>query len=70
MSRYKKTILALLGGVVAWGLTASADSKYDQTEFWGLGAALLTAGGVYQVQNTPPKGRRRRDDTSEAKPAA
>lgn len=52
MSKYWKTIIAVLGGVAAWGITAGSDGTYSQVELWGLLGAVATALGVYAKGNT------------------
>ena len=49
---YKKTIAAIVGAVLTWGLTAQ-DDGIQAAEWWGLGVAVATALGVYQVSNEP-----------------
>ena len=56
MSRYTKTIVALLGALATWGITAAEDGVYTQVEWWGALLALVTAAGVYAFPNTPPTG--------------
>ena len=53
MASYSKAIVALLGGIASWGLTAGADSQYSSVELWGLLAAVATGIGVYAKSNTP-----------------
>lgn len=53
MSKYWKTILAVLGGVSAWGITAAADDSITQVELYGLLGVLATALAVYGVPNSP-----------------
>lgn len=65
MSRYSKTIVALLGALATWGITASEDGAYSQTELWGAVLALATAAGVYAWPNTPPAGEPRDPSMSE-----
>lgn len=55
MSRYVKTIAALLGAVGTWGTTAAQDG-ISQAEYFGLLVALATALGVYAFPNTNPDG--------------
>lgn len=56
MTRYVKTIVAVLGGVSAWGITASADNAITQVELYGLLGVIATALGVYAFPNSPPAG--------------
>lgn len=52
LSKYWKTIIAVLGGTAAWGITAGADNSYSQVELWGLLGAIVTAVGVFAKGNT------------------
>lgn len=65
MTRYAKTIVALLGALATWGITAAEDEVYSQVELWGAVLAVVTAAGVYLTPNRPPRGRRARADISE-----
>lgn len=65
MSRYLKTIIAVLGGVSTWGITAAADNAITQVELFGLLGVLSTSLGVYAFPNTPPDGEPSRPDISE-----
>ena len=56
LSRYWKTIIAVLGGISSWGITASADNDITQVELYGLLGALATALAVYGIPNSPPSG--------------
>ena len=56
MTRYAKALLAAVGAVATWGVTAGVDDKYTQAEYWGAVAAVVTALGVYFVPNRPPIG--------------
>lgn len=56
MSRYIKSIVALLGGISSWGITAAADDAITQVEIYGLLGVLATVLGVYAFPNTPPAG--------------
>lgn len=51
MNKYAKTIVALLGALATWGITAGEDSVYTQAELWGGLAAVVTAVGVYFIPN-------------------
>lgn len=51
MTRYAKSIVALLGAVATWGVTAGEDSTYTQVELWGALLALTTAAAVFFVPN-------------------
>lgn len=55
MSRYTKSIAALLGAVGTWGTTAAQDG-ITQAEWFGLLIALGTALGVWALPNTNPDG--------------
>lgn len=50
-ARYTKAIVALLGGVSAWGITASTDNAIDLAEWFGLVGVLSTALAVYAFPN-------------------
>lgn len=52
IAQYRKTLAAIIGAVVTWGLTAQSDG-IDGAEWWGLAAILATALGVYQAPNEP-----------------
>lgn len=56
MSRYVKTICAVLGGISTWGITAAADNAITQVELFGLLGVLSTCLAVYAFPNTPPDG--------------
>lgn len=56
MTRYIKTISAVLGGVSTWGITAAADNAITNVELFGLLGVLSTALAVYAFPNTPPEG--------------
>lgn len=64
MTRYAKTITAIVGAVAAWAATYFPDDPSVQ-KWVGLAVALATAVSVFAVPNTPPKGRPRRRDVSE-----
>lgn len=53
MSRYAKSIVALLLALATWGVTAAEDSVYTQVELWGALLAIATAAGVFFVPNKP-----------------
>lgn len=65
MTRYWKTILAVLGGISSWGITAAADDAITQVELYGLLGVLATALAVYGVPNSPPEGEPADPDISE-----
>lgn len=54
MSRYIKTIAAILGGVSTWGITAAADNAITLVETFGLLGVLSTCLAVYAFPNQPP----------------
>lgn len=56
MSRYAKALVALLGALSTWGITAAEDGAYSQVELWGALLAAVTALGVYAWPNRPPDG--------------
>lgn len=49
---YKKTIAALVGSVLTWGVVAQVDG-ITAAEWWGLAVAAATALGVYGTVNEP-----------------
>lgn len=53
MSAYVKAVLAALGAVSTWGITAGADGGYSHVELYGLLAAVVTAVSVYAFPNAP-----------------
>ena len=65
MQRYSKAIIALLGALATWGLTAAEDNVYTQVELWGALAAVVTAVGVYAWPNDAPTGQPADPDVSE-----
>lgn len=65
MQRYAKAIIALLGALATWGITAAEDEVYSQVELWGALLACVTAFGVWAWPNKPPAGHARRPDQSE-----
>ena len=70
MSRYAKAIVALLGAVATWGITAAEDGVYTQVELWGALLAVVTAVGVYAYPNDRPSDEPYDPDISEREPAA
>lgn len=56
MQAYVKAIIAILGGVSAWGITAAADNSITAVELYGLLGALATALGVYAFPNRESEG--------------
>lgn len=65
MSRYLKMILAALGAVATWGITAGADEGYTDVELYGLLGAVTTALAVYAFPNRPPAGEASDPEISE-----
>ena len=57
MSRYLKTIAAMLGAISTWGITAAAEGGINSVEWFGLLGSLGTVIAVYAVPNTPPAGQ-------------
>lgn len=57
MSRYFKTVAAVLGAISTWGITAAAEGGINSVEWFGLLGSLATVIGVYAVPNTPPSGK-------------
>ena len=52
LATYRKTIVALVGGVLAWGQVAYVpDGSLSRDEWYGLAVALATALGVYGITN-------------------
>lgn len=56
MSKYVKTICAVLGGVSTWGLTAAADNAITLVECFGLLGVLSTCLAVYAFPNKENSG--------------
>lgn len=48
---HAKAIVALLGALATWGITAAEDNIYTQVEIWGAILALTTAATVWLVPN-------------------
>lgn len=65
MQRYAKSIIALLGALATWGITAAEDERYTQVELWGALLAVTTAVGVYLWPNRPPRNQPRLPNQSE-----
>lgn len=67
MSRpvYTKAIIAAVGAVSTWGITAASDGVFDSVEWFTLLGALATAVSVYAVAN----GQSPDSDTSTPDPA-
>jgi hypothetical protein len=49
-----KAIASLLGGVAAWGVTASTDNAITLPEWFGLVGVLGTAFAVWVYPNAEP----------------
>ena len=54
-SPYMKAIVAILGSISTWGVTALVDGGVSGVEWFGLVGAVATALGVYGVKNIPQK---------------
>ena len=65
MSRYYKTIAALLGAVGTWLTSVLADGQIRPDEWGGLFVALGTVAAVWGVPNSPPEGEPADLDVSE-----
>jgi len=53
MSKYAKFIVAILGAIGTWGVTAASDGSLDLSEWFGVLVAVATALGVFIVPNKP-----------------
>lgn len=53
MKPYLKALIAVLGGVSTWGITAAADNAITQVEVFGLLGVLSTALAVFAFPNAP-----------------
>lgn len=53
LAMYRKTITALVTGLLGWGavVITSEPTAITSSEWLGLGVALATAFGVYQIPN-------------------
>lgn len=53
LSIYRKTVTALVVGLLGWGtvVVTSPQASISASEWLGLGVALATALGVYSVPN-------------------
>ena len=52
IAHYRKTIVAVIGGILAWAQVAYVpDGHIDRAEYYGLAVALATAFGVYGISN-------------------
>lgn len=49
---YRKTLAALVGAVLTWGVTAQ-DGGIQSQEWWALAVAAATTLGVFGVSNEP-----------------
>lgn len=56
LSRYRKTIIAVIGAAVTWLVAAFADNTVDTQEWVALAVAVATAAGVYATPNDAPAG--------------
>ena len=59
MQKYAKSIVALLGALATWGVTAAEDGTYTQVELWGALLALTTACAVFFTPNVTVRHRDR-----------
>lgn len=59
MTRYSKSITALVSGVLGWCavVIASAPGRVTASEWLGLAVAIATALGVYSASNTSRRER-------------
>jgi hypothetical protein len=57
VSRYAKSVAALLGAISTWGITAAAEGGVNAVEWFGLLGSVGTVIGVYAIPNTPPGGQ-------------
>jgi hypothetical protein len=56
VSRYRKTVAALIGALLTWAGTAYVpDGTVDRAEGFSLAIAVATAVGVYAVTNAAPR---------------
>ena len=53
LAPYVKFIIAILGGIGTWGITAAASDGVNAVEWFGLLSALSTALGVFAFPNAP-----------------
>lgn len=53
LSPYRKSIAAALGAAAMALQAALTDGRIESVEWWAIGIAVLTALGVYQVENRP-----------------
>lgn len=65
MSRYAKTIAALLAAIGTWGVTAFDNGSATSAEWFGLIIALGGVFAVWAVPNSPPEGEPADPDVSE-----
>lgn len=56
ITRYRKSLAALIGTVATWGAAAAATGGVTPAEWWGLLAALGTVVAVWGVPNDAPAG--------------
>lgn len=53
MSKYRKTIVVVVGAAFTWAVSAYATNP-NVSHWLGLVGAILTAAGVFQVPNAEP----------------
>ena len=55
LAKYRKTISALITGLIGWGfiVVASKEAPISASEWLALAVAVATATGVYLVPNKP-----------------
>jgi hypothetical protein len=68
MTRYAKTVVAVIGAISVWGVTACAADGVSMAEWFGLLGAVATSLGVYLLPNTPPTGQPSNPNISEQDP--
>ena len=70
MTRYAKSLAALLGAIGTWGVTAAEDGAISLGEWFGVLIALSTALAVFALPNRPPGGEPHDPAVSEQDPRA
>ena len=70
MTRYAKSITALLTALGTWGVTAFADDTVSSVELFGLLGVAIATISVFAVPNSPPPGEARNPAMSEQAPEA
>jgi len=68
VTRYAKSIIAVLTGLATWGATAFADDSITSVELFGLCGVAVLGLSVFAVPNEPPAGTPRDPDISERVP--